>query len=451
MLQNPKLKAVQFFGTSEILILPGTAQVHSWDEGVQQQFREKSKRKGLNEAYWLAQSYIETGLAPFPLWWCAPDPVEELSEDEGSEMAPGEAAGKEIKSMKRKGGSARTVVEADRKKREQPVHPWTTFDLARLEIRHSAWFHDWHGDFMVKVQSKTEKLEAIQYAVPAADFALDHTFIRPAKPEYEKLRRSEFVSFVRPTRCHKDETISCGCKPDAAGACCRDDNCLNRVLRVLCDARECHKGCENKSFHMREPPRTRIFPTTDGRGWGVKAHEPIKAGTFITEYIGEIIDDAESERRLWVARKDGIKNFYMMELSPNMVIDAGRKGNISRFLNSSCDPNCETQKWREAATGETRVGIFSLRDIDVGEELTYDYNFQHFGDQASTSFRCFCGAAKCRGALDREKALTPTRKHDAKQRLHTAKGASRVSKKLNLSAAHLSQLGVPKPRVKPVR
>ena len=72
--------------------------------------------------------------------------------------------------------------------------------------------------------------------------------------------------------------------------------------------------------------------------------ERIPAGTFIVEYIGEIIDDAESERRLWQARTNGIKNFYMMELSPNMVIDAGSKGNLSRFLNSSCDPNCETQK-----------------------------------------------------------------------------------------------------------
>ena len=49
---------------------------------------------------------------------------------------------------------------------------------------------------------------------------------------------------------------------------------------------------------------------------------------------------------------------------------------MARLLNSSCDPNCQTQKWHDAATGEPRVGIFAQRDILPGEELTYDYFFQ---------------------------------------------------------------------------
>ena len=63
--------------------------------------------------------------------------------------------------------------------------------------------------------------------------------------------------------------------------------------------------------------------------------------------------------------------------SPHEVIDAKHKGNKARFINHSCQPNCETQKW--LIDGETSVCIFSLCDISVGEELTYDYHLQSGG------------------------------------------------------------------------
>lgn len=91
----------------------------------------------------------------------------------------------------------------------------------------------------------------------------------------------------------------------------------------------------------------------------------------------------------------------MMELAGGLVVDAGRKGSKARLINSSCAPNCQAQKWTDAATGEFRVGIFALRDIGSGEELTYDYMFQHAGiaDMAE-SYRCMCGAPNCRGTMD---------------------------------------------------
>ena len=87
-----------------------------------------------------------------------------------------------------------------------------------------------------------------------------------------------------------------------------------------------------------------------------------------------------------------------MELSPGLFIDARRRGNQARLLNSSCDPNCETQKWHDAASGEVRVGIFAARDVAAGEELTYDYMFEHYGLSAGAAngFRCRCGAKNCR-------------------------------------------------------
>ena len=61
---------------------------------------------------------------------------------------------------------------------------------------------------------------------------------------------------------------------------------------------------------------------------------------------------------------------------------SGCRGTLARFINSSCAPNCEAQKWHDAATGEVRVGIFTAEDIDPGIELTYDYMFQHAGTAA---------------------------------------------------------------------
>lgn len=58
------------------------------------------------------------------------------------------------------------------------------------------------------------------------------------------------------------------------------------------------------------------------------------------------------------------------------------RGTLARFINSSCAPNCEAQKWHDAATGEIRVGIFAAQDIDPEVELTYDYMFQHAGTAA---------------------------------------------------------------------
>ena len=79
-----------------------------------------------------------------------------------------------------------------------------------------------------------------------------------------------------------------------------------------------------------------------------------------------------------------------MKLGASEVIDPTFKGNMARFINHSCDPNCETQKWN--VLGETCVGIFATRDIEVGQELSFNYQF----DVYSTPYtRCLCGAANC--------------------------------------------------------
>ena len=90
----------------------------------------------------------------------------------------------------------------------------------------------------------------------------------------------------------------------------------------------------------------------------------------MVEYIGEILNDVQCAQRLAADKERGETNFYMMEVNRNQVIDARYKGNVSRLINSACQPNCETQRWVDGGSGETRVGIFTMRDVAAGEELT---------------------------------------------------------------------------------
>lgn len=62
--------------------------------------------------------------------------------------------------------------------------------------------------------------------------------------------------------------------------------------------------------------------------------QAIRAGQFLIEYVGELIDDKEVERRLWEAKRSNEPNFYMMEIGPDVTIDARYKGSIARLLNS---------------------------------------------------------------------------------------------------------------------
>lgn len=70
-------------------------------------------------------------------------------------------------------------------------------------------------------------------------------------------------------------------------------------------------------------------------------------------------------------------------------------GGDGRFVNHSCEPNCEMQKW--SVHGLPRMALFASRDIKPGEELTYDYNFALFNP--SEGQECRCGSNACRGVI----------------------------------------------------
>lgn len=68
-----------------------------------------------------------------------------------------------------------------------------------------------------------------------------------------------------------------------------------------------------------------------------------------------------------------------LSIHPSSSLPLPGQGHLGRFINHSCDPNCETQKW--LVHGELAIGLFAVRDVDAGEELTFDYNFERYGDK----------------------------------------------------------------------
>lgn len=140
------------------------------------------------------------------------------------------------------------------------------------------------------------------------------------------------------------------------------------------------------------------------QGWGLFTEEDIISGEIVSEYVGQVItrEELEKRREAIMSRphsKD--RKMYFMEVEQNMIIDASKKGALSRFLNHSCEPNCVVQKW---TVGKVfRVGIFALRDIEVGEELTIDYKFKT--KSPTDRLTCFCGAPSCTGVIGGQKTV----------------------------------------------
>ena len=140
--------------------------------------------------------------------------------------------------------------------------------------------------------------------------------------------------------------------------------------------------------------------------WGLFAgHEPIDPGDMVIEYVGELVRLSVAnlrERRLEErAANDSasasIACSYLFRLDEHWVIDATYKGNLARFINHSCDPNCVARILQ--VDGERRILMYARRAIGAGEEITYDYKFPRERDP-TRRVRCLCGQSCCRGYLN---------------------------------------------------
>uniref|UniRef100_A0A8C2FC56 Euchromatic histone-lysine N-methyltransferase 2 n=1 Tax=Cyprinus carpio TaxID=7962 RepID=A0A8C2FC56_CYPCA len=234
-----------------------------------------------------------------------------------------------------------------------------------------------------------------------------------------KLRRGISNRIVR------TERIICSCLLCLFQHCsCTDDcsssNCLCGQLSIRCwydkDHRllqefnkiepplifecnmacSCHKTCKNRVVQAGIKVRLQLY-RTEKMGWGVRALQDIPQGSFICEYVGELISDAEAD-----VRED---DSYLFDLDNKdgevYCIDARYYGNISRFINHLCDPNIIPVRvfMLHQDLRFPRIAFFSSRDIFTGQELGFDYG-DRFWDIKSKYFTCQCGSEKCKHSAE---------------------------------------------------
>lgn len=130
-------------------------------------------------------------------------------------------------------------------------------------------------------------------------------------------------------------------------------------------------------------------------GKGVYAIRPIKAGNNVLEYKGKIITWRKAQALHPHDPSQPNHTFYF-HLDDGHVIDAKQDGNSARWINHACNPNLEA---RQAGN---RVFLKALRDIDIGEELFYDYGLMidaRLTTKIKKEYSCLCGAVICRGTM----------------------------------------------------
>ena len=135
--------------------------------------------------------------------------------------------------------------------------------------------------------------------------------------------------------------------------------------------------------------------TSPIQGRGAFAIRHIPAGTRLVEYAGERLTPREADERYPDVPEERHHTF-LFAIDDDVVIDAAVNGNEARWINHSCDPNCD------AVVEDKRIWIESIRDIQPGEELAYDYAYvleERHTPAAKRRFPCNCGADVCRGTL----------------------------------------------------
>eukprot|EP00899_Mesostigma_viride_P003242 jgi/Mesvir1/12919/Mv05938-RA.1 len=174
-----------------------------------------------------------------------------------------------------------------------------------------------------------------------------------------------------------------------------------------------------------------VTETQNGRGLGLIALDAIPQGAFIATYVGELISFNEARRREEMYRQESLYYLHDVTLSVGsrevvFALDPTHMGNLGRLLNHSCTPNlCTfevptvspsdlvlTKRGRCKQNGVPsitdddiwdylpRVSFFTLRDVEMGEELLIDYSpGRHFYSQLRKEIRCQCGSPLCKGWL----------------------------------------------------
>ncbi|CAH2314459.1 histone-lysine N-methyltransferase EHMT2 [Pelobates cultripes] len=191
--------------------------------------------------------------------------------------------------------------------------------------------------------------------------------------------------------------LSIRCWYDKDGRLLQEFNKIEPPLIFECNqACACWQTCKNRVVQSGIKVRLQLYRTAK-MGWGVRALQAIPQGSFICEYVGELISDAEAD-----VRED---DSYLFDLDNKdgevYCIDARYYGNVSRFINHLCEPNLIPVRvfMSHQDLRFPRIAFFSGRDIRYGEELGFDYG-DRFWDIKSKYFTCQCGSERCKHSAE---------------------------------------------------
>lgn len=248
-----------------------------------------------------------------------------------------------------------------------------------------------------------------------------------------------------------DAGLSCKCE----GVCDRK-TCFNARTFIECSSANCSitkskpsGNCGNRSIQVFskklnsslssvQKEATAAFEvfscSSDGKGKGLRARRQISKGELIVEYIGEVLSSEQ-----WRARAVALENLdcdrYALALSSRLVLDASRRGGEGRYMNHSCNPNCRAERWE--VVGAPRVGLFASQDLEVGTELTFDYQFD--SRNSTVGFECLCGAENCRRRIGGGGDMENRRREETpgERALAFLVGESNVDVKKDLAALNI--------------
>lgn len=174
-------------------------------------------------------------------------------------------------------------------------------------------------------------------------------------------------------------------------------------LEQLCNCHElcgCRSDCANRHVSRGIGVRLCVYKTAD-KGWGCRAEQFIRRGTFVVEYVGEVVGATEAARRLEEYDRRGVHYVFGFRHS-DVCIDPVMRGNVARTINHSCEPNLTKIQLYNSDMRPglrwPRMAFFAARDIKPGEELSisYDYEVQ---EHPGGCLVCYCDTPSCKHTL----------------------------------------------------
>lgn len=180
----------------------------------------------------------------------------------------------------------------------------------------------------------------------------------------------------------------------------------NLVIHECGPSCQCPPTCRNRISQTGLKLRLEVFKTKN-KGWGLRSWDPIRAGAFICEYAGEVIENGNDSDDDYIF--DSSRAFDPLEPVPTdefvkapftLAVSAKNKGNVGRFMNHSCSPNVYWQPILRQNEEESylHVGFYAVKHIPPLHELTFNYGTPQAEKKSGPQRKkCLCGSTKCKG------------------------------------------------------